>query len=230
MMMESLVWCNGVALFLLALVAREYDFLDWVEEPKPENDEEIRLRSEPELEVQPNENYDGDSDTRAKAKRIVRYFLHIIHLSVVILLLDFIWVYSRSYMVSPAGFFLLPFIMVLLVIQILCLLFRRPPEQLDNTFLVPPALLNRAFVYQLAGAYAIVCSGYLLSPDGHRGKQAFLPGFIVWLIGAVLFAIAITGGTYGFGDWFEELQPQGNIRLYDEESADHISHVPPVSL
>jgi hypothetical protein len=215
--MEMLVWFDGIALLLLALTAAEYDFLDWVEEPQPEAEEPVLLYGERQREAQ------DDNSELDMSKRCVQYIFHIVHFSVAIILLTFIWMHMQSAMGSPVGFYLLPLILIVIIVELSHLLHRRPPARLVNSFFIPQKLLHRAFIYQLAGAYAIVCSGYFGHGSSYGVFDAFVRGFVVWMVGVMLFGISLASEEYGFEDWVEDpalrarREKRGHVGLDGEE-------------
>jgi hypothetical protein len=219
--LSYIVWTIGIALFVLAMLAKEYNFLDWVEEKQPDDDE---------ADTQDNSHTNGDANANerigsaglvddSRGKRISRYCLHILHFFIAVFLLTFIILNMISDFHTVFSLYLLPFIIHSFLVEICYLFHHRPPHILSQSIFAQSTFRRRAFAYQLAGAYALGCSGaYAWYWRGTLVQVAGGFATAVWLIGIGLFALAIAGKEYGFMDWLEEPAHYGRIRLDDEES------------
>lgn len=156
--------------------------------------------------------HDPPTDTPSKGKRIMRYSLHILHLTIALLL--FCIVIFHLIGVSLFILYLLPLIIHVIIIEICFLCHRRPPKSLTQGILAPESLRRRAFAYQFSGVFAMSSKGY-----GPLSTVALVMAIIVWVLGILLFGLGIISHEYGFEDWVEEPEPEGTIRLSDAESS-----------
>jgi hypothetical protein len=203
------VWIIGVGLCVLALVAKKYEFLDRLEELEP--DGAIALAEVAEMDAP------KDSDWYFIGKRLVRYLLHAVHLSIAGLLLAFIFINNHSIENSPFSLYVFPLIMELAVVEFCYLFAHHPPPSLLDGILTSRRLLAKAFSYQLTGAFTLGYAGGNGKFSRYHTKPARDIAYSVWVVGVVLFIIALAAEIFGLQDWLEEPSFTHDAALVNED-------------
>ena len=168
---------------------------------------------------------DPNTPKHENRKKAVRFMIHVLYLDLAVMIF-FAALLDVIAGPTPLGIIGLIFIGIftsifLVIVEVIyfCRLNRpcKTPNYVKRYLGFLTRAVGRGVLYQVLGFPFMRGVNYRRYWYGNIGAESVIYGQVIWLIGFCLMIIAILARAYGFADWIEDEEDEGELRLEPDD-------------